>query len=102
MAMEKPTNSACMGSRLVVSVSKATCPVAYASAIQASRRGRSVTVSYCDRSILVVFTAATAAIAAACGVMAGEGGGLASVLVGESAGSGPGDARGAETDARST
>ncbi len=41
-----------MGSRLVVSVSKAKRPAARACAIQASSCGSSVTVSYFDRSIL--------------------------------------------------
>ncbi len=57
-----------MPSSDVVSVSKATRPVSLASAIQASRRARSRTVSYLERSKGVALAAVAAAPAACAGV----------------------------------
>src|SRR5262245_56942313 len=73
MAMEKPTNSACIGSWLVVSVSNARRPQEKASANHESRRSRVVTVSYVVRSIFSAFAAATAARTEACGAAVGDG-----------------------------
>jgi hypothetical protein len=72
--MEKPTNSACMGSRLVVSMSKARRPALRASAIHASSRTISCTVSYFDRSILSALAWPAAAVAAACDAETGPAG----------------------------